>query len=119
MKPYNSPRVSARTPFHIIGDQFGNRLYDRRNVIELASPKPAAPASPERLEAMRGKVLELSGRLGVEEAKAHSWAQKRYGQPLDALDEQQLADAVRSLAEQLNRRNGRTAGKRGGQRKAA
>jgi len=118
MKPYNSPRVSARTPFHIIGDQFGNRLYDRRNVIELASPKPAAPASPERLEAMRRKVLELSGRLSVGEAKAHSWVQKRYGQPLDALDEQQLADAVRSLAEQLNRRNGHPAVRRRQQRAA-
>ena len=101
-----------------LGDQFGNSLYDRRNVIDPASPKPAAPASPERLEAMRGKVLELSGRLSVGEAKAHSWVQKRYGQPLDALDEQQLTDAVRSLAEQLNRRNGHPAVRRRQQRAA-
>jgi len=100
------------------GDQFGNSLYDRRNTLDTASPKPAAPASPERLEAMRGKVLELSGRLSVGEAKAHSWVQKRYGQPLDALDEQQLTDAVRSLAEQLNRRNGQTAVRRRQQRAA-
>src|SRR3990170_299398 len=100
------------------GDQFGNSLYDRRNVIELASPKPAAPASPERLEAMRRKVLDLSERLGVGETKARSWAQKRYGEPLDALGEEQLADAVRSLAEQLNRRNGHPAVRRRQQRAA-
>jgi len=99
------------------GDQFGNGLYDRRNVIDAASP--AAPASDARLEEMRRKVLKLSERLGVEEIDARSWAEERYHKPLDQLGEQPLADAVRSLAAQLNARNGRTAGKRGGQRKAA
>src|SRR3990170_7326506 len=44
------------------GDQFGNGLYDRRNVVDAASPA-AAPASDARLEEMRSKVLELSDRL--------------------------------------------------------
>ena len=64
-------------------------------------------------------VLELSGRLGVDEARARSWIQKRYGQPFDALGEQELADAVRSLADQLNRRNGLPADRRSVQRLAA
>jgi len=97
------------------GDQFGLRLYERRNVIDAGSP----PVSDARLEEMRRKVLELSERLGVEEIEARSWAEERYHKPLDQLGEQPLADAVRSLAEQLNARNGRTAGERGGQRKAA
>jgi DNA recombination protein Rad52 len=101
------------------GDQFGNSLYDRRNGVDPALSKPAAPASPARLEAMRRKVLELSGRLGVEEARARSWIQKRYGQPFDALGEQELADAVRSLAERLNQRNGLSAGRQGVRRRAA
>ncbi|MDP2949774.1 MAG: Rad52/Rad22 family DNA repair protein [Chloroflexota bacterium] len=101
------------------GDQFANRLYDRRNAVDPASPKRAAPASPARLEAMRRKVLDLSGRLGVDEGKARAWAQKRYGQPLDALGEQELADAVRSLAEQLNQRNGLAADRRSVRRLAA
>jgi DNA repair and recombination protein RAD52 len=101
------------------GDQFGNSLYDRRNGFDPALSKPAAPASPARLEAMRRKVLELSGRLGVEEARARSWIQKRYGQPFDALGEQELADAVRSLAERLNQRNGVSAARQGVRRRAA
>ncbi len=99
------------------GDQFGNSLYDRRNVIDTASPA-VGPASDAKLEEMRRKVLKLSERLGVEEIEARSWAEERYHKPLDQLGEQPLADAVRSLAEQLNARNGRTA-KRGGNRKAA
>ena len=97
------------------GDQFGLRLYERRNVIDAGS----SPVSDARLDEMRRKVLELSERLGVEEIEARSWAEERYHKPLDELGEQPLADAVRSLAAQLNARNGRTAGKRGGQRKAA
>lgn len=100
------------------GDQFGNGLYDRRNVIDTASPA-AAPASDAKLDEMRRKVLELSQRLGVEELKARSWVEERYHEPLDELGEQPLADAVRSLAEQLNARNGRPSGRRSGQRKAA
>lgn len=100
------------------GDQFGNGLYDRRKVIDVASPA-AAPASDARLEEMRRKVLELSERLGVEEIEARSWVEQRYHKPLDQLGEQPLADAVRSLAEQLNRRNGRPASRRSDQRRAA
>jgi DNA repair and recombination protein RAD52 len=101
------------------GEQFGNSLYDRRNGVDPALSKPAAPASPARLETMRRRVLDLSGRLGVDEARARSWIQKRYGQPLDALGEQELADAIRSLAEQLNQRNGVVAGRQGVRRRAA
>jgi DNA repair and recombination protein RAD52 len=107
------------------GDPFGNGLYDRRNVIDAASPA-VAPASLEKLEEMRRKVLELSERLGVEEIEARSWVKQRYHKPLDQLGEQSLADAVRSLAEQLNARNslpadrrGRPASRRSDQRRAA
>jgi DNA recombination protein Rad52 len=100
------------------GEQFGNGLYDRRNVIDAASPA-VAPASLQKLEEMRRKVLELSERLGVEEAGARSWVEQRYHKPLDELGEQSLADAVRSLAEQLNARNSRNASGPSGQRKAA
>jgi DNA recombination protein Rad52 len=92
------------------GEQFGLGLYDRRNAADPASPKGATSAprngSPPKLDSMRRKVLELSERLGVDEGKALAWVEQRYGQPFDALGEQELADAVRSLAEQLNQRNG-------------
>ena len=101
------------------GDQFGNGLYDRRNVIDAASPAVAPASSPQKLEEMRRKVLDLSERLGVEEVGARSWVEQRYHKPLDELGEQSLADAVRSLAEQLNARNGRPASRRSGKRKAA
>jgi len=94
------------------GDQFGNGLYDRRNAVDTAAPRPATPTSPARLEAMRGKVLDLSQRLGVEEAKARASVEERYGRPLDELGEEQLAAAVRALADQLNRRNGQPAERR-------
>ncbi len=94
------------------GDQFGNGLYDRRNAVDTAAPRPATPASPARLEAMRHKVLDLSQRLGVDEAKARASAEERYGRPLDELGEEQLAAAVRALADQLNRRNGQSAERR-------
>lgn len=67
------------------GDQFGNGLYDRRNVTDTPAPRPAAPASPARVEEMRQKVLDLSQRLGVDEAKTRAWAEKRYGRTLDEL----------------------------------
>lgn len=109
------------------GDQFGNRLYDRRNGLEATpalagsegTPKPSAPASPAKVEEMRRRVLELSARLGVDEHKALAWVQKRYGQPLDALSAEQVADAVRSLADELNRRNGVPASGRPNRRRAA
>ena len=88
------------------GDQFGNGLYDCRNSADTAGPKRATPASPARLEEMRRKVLDLSQRLGVDEAKARASVEKRYGLPLDEMGEEQLAAAIRALADLLNRRNG-------------
>jgi hypothetical protein len=58
---------------------------------------------------MRGKVLDLSQRLGIDDAKARASVEERYGRPLDELGEEQLAAAVRTLADQLNRRNGQPA----------
>jgi hypothetical protein len=104
MKPCHRARVCARPPFHVIGDQFGNSLYDRRYAFD-ACRKPTTPASPARLEDMRRKVLDLSERLGTDEAKARAWVEERYGQELDELGAEDIADAVRSLAEDLNRRN--------------
>jgi hypothetical protein len=105
------------------GDQFGLGLYDRRSGLDVTPalsrspersegesegrPQPPAPASPAKVEEMRRRVLELSARLGVDEGKALAWVQKRYGQPLDALSAEQVADAVRSLADKLNRRGAR------------
>ena len=94
------------------GDQFGNGLYDRRNAVDVASSRPPRPASPARLETMRGKVLDLSQRLGIDEAKARASVEERYGRPLDELGAEQLAAAVRALADQLNRRNGQPAERR-------
>jgi len=94
------------------GDQFGNGLYDRRNAVDAAASRPPTPASPARLEAMRGKVLDLSQRLDIDEAKARASIEERYGGPLDELGEEQLAAAVRALADQLNRRNGQLAERR-------
>ncbi len=107
------------------GDQFGNRLYDRRNgpdatpALSEGTPRPWAPASPAKVEEMRRRVLELSARLGIDEDRALAWVGKRYGQPLDALSATQVADAVRSLAHELNRRNGVPASGRPNRRQAA
>jgi DNA repair and recombination protein RAD52 len=100
------------------GDQFGNRLYDRRSGMEAASSPPVS-APQIKGEEMRRRVLELSARLGADEVKARAWAQKRYGQELDVLTAEQLADAVRFLADKLNRRNGSTATRRDAESQAA
>jgi hypothetical protein len=94
------------------GDQFGNGLYDRRNAVDAPASRPATPTSPARLEAMRGKVLDLSQRRGIGDAKARASVEERYGRPLDELGEEELATAVRALADQLNRRNGQPAERR-------
>jgi DNA recombination protein Rad52 len=99
------------------GEQFGLGLYDRRSAVAPVLSEQATSARTDarrngarsKLDSMRRKVLELSGRLGVGEQRARAWVEQRYGQPLDALGEQELADAVRSLAEQLNQRNGPSA----------
>ncbi|MPZ50833.1 MAG: hypothetical protein GEU75_16300 [Dehalococcoidia bacterium] len=88
------------------GSQFGNQLYDRRSNMEVPPSPPPASAPPPKDDEMRRRVLELSARLGADEAKARTWAQKRYSQELAVLTTEQLADAVRFLADKLNRRNG-------------
>jgi len=85
------------------GDQFGNRLYDRRAIADLRVPV-SAPAKPGKLESMRRKVLELSTRIGLDAGEALARVEKRYREPLDALTEEQLARAIRELAEEYNRR---------------
>jgi DNA repair and recombination protein RAD52 len=93
-----------------LGEQFGLGLYERRSAVDATSPKramsPRRNGSSPKLDSMRRKVLELSGRLGVDEQRARAWVEQRYGRALEAMAEQELADAVRSLAEQLNQRNG-------------
>jgi DNA recombination protein Rad52 len=87
------------------GDQFGNGLYDRRAIADLrASPSPSGPG---KLEGMRRTVLQLSTRIGLDAGEALAQIQKRFGEPLDALSEEQLSEAIRELADDFNRRNGR------------
>ena len=93
------------------GDQFGNGLYDRRAITDLRPPT-SSPATPTKLEAMRRKVLELSTRLGLDAGEALARVEKRYGEPLDALLEEQLTEMIRSLAEEYNHRNARPASER-------
>lgn len=109
---------ALKRALRFFGDQFGNGLYDRRHTIDKPLPAAPAPPRPSKLDAMRGKVLEMSGKLGLAEAKARSQIKKQFSQPLDALDEQQLAEAIRSLADEFNRRNARPAN-RTAQRRAA
>lgn len=90
------------------GAQFGNGLYDRRSLLATASSEPAASPPPARLDEMRRRVIDLSARLGSDEAKTRAWADERYGQSLDELPGEQLAEAIRFLADKLNRRNGST-----------
>lgn len=102
-------------PVHINGDPFGNSLYrgrepdaqahSRRESESMPSPEPR-PIPPGRVEAGRSRVLDLAARMGGDEAKVREWVRKRYGSDLADLDGRQLADAIRSLAAQLNRRRG-------------
>ncbi len=87
------------------GVQFGLELRSNDRQAAEAS-RNELPVSAGRLEEMRRKVVHLSARLGYDEAKARSWTEERYGQRLEELSEEQLADAVRFLADQNNRRNG-------------
>jgi hypothetical protein len=60
------------------GEQFGLGLYDRRNAVDATSPKGAMSArrngSPPKLDSMRRKVLDLSGRLGVARERSPGWS---------------------------------------------
>jgi DNA recombination protein Rad52 len=88
------------------GAQFGNELYNRRAEANGSESQSPGPATTGKLNELRVKVFDLSARLGADAAKAETWAEKRYGHSLDGLTAEQLADAVRTLAGQLNRRNG-------------
>ena len=61
---------------------------------------------------MRSNVIKLSARIGLEEPEARAQVRERYGEPLDALTEEQLTEAIRALAEEFNRRNARPASER-------
>ena len=93
------------------GNQFGNGLYDRR-VIADRLPPVSLSATQEKLKAMRSNVIKLSARIGLEKAEALAQVRDRYGEPLDALTEEQLTEAIRALAEEFNRRNARPASER-------
>lgn len=97
---------ALKRALRFFGDQFGNGLYDRRGFVDLRAPM-SAPTTPTKIEAMRRKVLELSTRIGLEAGKALARVEKRYGEPLDALSEDQLSEEIRELADEYNRRNGR------------
>ena len=101
------------------GAQFGNGLYDRRGFLEVAASQPAASPSPKRAQEMRRRVIDLSARLGVNEEKAREWVQKRCDSALDALSSEQLSDAVRFLANELNQRNGPATERRNGKAASA
>lgn len=94
------------------GDQFGNRLYDRRTTTDLRGPVPTSSPMAGKLDGMRRKVLELSTRIGLDAGEALARIEKRYGEPLDALTEQQLTETIRALAEEYNSRNARPAPER-------
>lgn len=102
---------ALKRALRFFGDQFGNGLYDRRALVDLRAPT-SAPATPGKAESMRRKVLELSSRIGLDAGKALARIEERCGKPLDALSEEQLAEAIRELADQFNRRNGRSANER-------
>lgn len=77
------------------GEQFGNNLNERRDGV---------PASPAKLDEMRARILVLSNRLGVDEARTRAWFQERCGQGLDDAGERELGGAIRALADELNQR---------------
>ncbi|MCZ7579126.1 MAG: hypothetical protein M5U18_19615 [Dehalococcoidia bacterium] len=81
--------------FRQFGQQFGNSLNERR---------PGTLASPAKLDDMRQRVVALSGRLGVDEARTRSWFQERCGLGLDDAAERELSSAIKALANELNER---------------
>lgn len=97
---------ALKRTLRFFGDQFGNGLYDRRTFVDLRSPASGSNA-PDKLGAMRRRVLELSNRIGLDAGKALARIEERCGNPLDALSEEQLSEEIRELADEYNRRNGR------------
>jgi len=81
--------------FRQFGQQFGSNLNERR---------PGTLASPAKLDDMRQRVVALSGRLGVDEARTRSWFQERCGLDLDDAAERELSSAIKALASELNER---------------
>jgi DNA recombination protein Rad52 len=81
--------------FRQFGQQFGNSLNERR---------PGTLASPAKLDDLRQRLIALSGRLGVDEARTRSWFQERCGQDLEDAGERELASAIKALANELNER---------------
>src|SRR5690606_30092267 len=85
------------------GDQFANRLYERREQsADQVTQGPTSFAAPPASTEMRKRVIQLSARLGQDEAKARAWVEQRYDVALNELSPEQLADAVRYLADRLN-----------------
>ena len=86
---------AIKRAFRQFGQQFGNSLNERR---------PGTLASPAKLDDMRQRVIALSGRLGVDEARTRSWFQERCGLDLDDAAERELSSAIKALATELNER---------------
>jgi DNA recombination protein Rad52 len=81
--------------FRQFGQQFGNSLNERR---------PGTLASPAKLDDMRQRVVALSGRLGVDEARTRSWFRERCRVDLDEAAERELSSAIKALVSELNER---------------
>jgi len=86
---------AIKRAFRQFGQQFGNSLNERRT---------GTLASPAKLDDMRQRVVALSGRLGVDEARTRSWFQERCGLGLDDAAERELSSAIKALASELNER---------------
>lgn len=102
-----------------LGDQFGNRLYDKHGRSSLADGATKPVRSKPDAEEMRRRVVYLSSRLGRSEEHTRIWVQEHYESSLDELGDDQLADAVRAIAGQLNQRNGAGQARRNGNTAAA
>lgn len=95
------------------GDQFGNRLYDKRRSA-MSDDSVGGSRSRPNAEELRRRVVSLSKRLGRSEEHTLVWVRDQYETPLDEMSEDQLAEAVRSIAGQLNQRNSNVNGRRNG-----
>jgi hypothetical protein len=67
---------------------------------------------PESCARRFAEPLVRVARIGLGEAEALAQVRERYGEPLDALTEEQLTEAIRALAEEFNRRNARPVSER-------